>query len=133
MIYVLSGKKLENGQVVRVYRNIRKNLFSIQDKKTRRLIAYADSLFLTDIEMKIGKAGQLRARKERQKNIHAFIVGTFVESDHNKDLINCSNLKPVYYNPYETDTFINLENGDPVYKALSGYLTDGKCFVSMGE
>ncbi|WP_318503052.1 hypothetical protein [Bacillus sp. T3] len=56
MIYVLCGKELKNGQAVRVYRNIRKNVFSIQDKKTRRIIAYADSLLLTDVEMKIGRA-----------------------------------------------------------------------------
>ncbi|WP_318503054.1 hypothetical protein [Bacillus sp. T3] len=74
---------------------------------------------------------QLRTRKERQKNIHAFIVGTYLES--NKEIIKSSNWKPVYYNPYKTDTFINLENGMPVFKALSSYLEDGKCFVLMEE
>ncbi|MEH7131398.1 hypothetical protein V7103_24820 [Neobacillus drentensis] len=131
MIYVLCGKELKNGQAVRVYRNIRKNLFSIQDKKTRRIIAYADSLLLTDVEMKIGRAGQLRTRKDRQKNIHAFIVGTYIESDNKID--KYTKWKPVYYNPYKTDTFIDLENDKPVYKALSSYLKDGKCFVLLDE
>ncbi|RUL46529.1 hypothetical protein [Lysinibacillus antri] len=132
MIYVVNGKKLENGQAVRVYRNIRKNIFSIQDRKTRRIIAYADSLLLTDVEMKVGRAGQLRVRKERQKNIHAFIVGKFLEND-NQEVIMKDNWKPVYYNPYKTDTFINLENGEPVYKAPRGYLEDGKCFIAIEE
>lgn len=132
MIYVLCGKELKNGQAIKVYMNIRKKLFSIQDKKTRRLIAYADSLLLTDVEMKIGRAGQLRARKEGQKNIHAFIVGTYIESD-NKKMTKSQNWKPVYYNPYNTDTFIDLENGKPVYKAQSSYLVDGKCFVLTEE
>jgi hypothetical protein len=132
MIYVVTGKELKNGQAIRVYRNIRKKLFSIQDRKTRRLIAYADSLFLTDVEMKIGRAGQLRTRKERQKNIHAFIVGNYFECDNKK--IDTSNIwKPVYYNPYKTDTFINVETGEPVFKALSSYLEDGKCFVLIEE
>ncbi|WP_417897781.1 hypothetical protein ABN702_16035 [Bacillus haimaensis] len=132
MIYVLCGKELKNGQAIRVYRNIRKKLFSIQDKKTRRLIAYADSLLLTDVEMKIVQSGQIRTRKERQKNIHAFIVGTYIESNK-KSASESPNWKRVFYNPYNTDTFIDLESGKPVYSALSSYLVDGKCFVITEE
>lgn len=130
MIYLLPEKKIKNGQVVRVYRNIRKNLFSIQDEKTRRLIAYAESLLLTNVRMKIGQAGQLRVRKERQKNIHAFIVGTFVEQNED-DAIDHKDLKAVYYNPYKTDTFIILETGEPIHEAPRGYLVDGKCYVLL--
>lgn len=132
MIYVLSGKELKNGQAIRIYRNLRKNLFSIQDKKTRRLIAYADSILLTNVEMKIGQAGQLRTRKERQKNVHAYIVGNFVESPEYA-IIKRTIWSQIYYNPYKTDTFINLDNGEPVYKALNGFLEDGKCFVLLEE
>lgn len=128
MIYLQPGCELKDGQAVRVYRNLRKKLFSIQDKKTRRVIAYANNLILKDAEMIVYQSGKEKVRKVRQKNVHAFIVGKYV-NDFTYQKIKDIQWEPIYYNPYITDTFVYLLNRKPVYQADLCYLDEGKCYI----
>lgn len=125
----------------RVYRNIRKDNLSIQQKgivKDR-----AKFISLSDVTFKVRESGQKKVRESGQKNVHAFVCGrTFdrvignsnvTDSDFYK-YANCFNpsdsfrgltsriidgsLKwsQVHYNPFKNDSFVD-NCGDPVYCA----------------
>lgn len=122
---LLNNGELQVDQRVQVYRNIRKKLFSVLDKKTRRLIAHRDTLVLSNVEFKVSKAGQERVRREKQKHVHAYVVGNYVDQPIN----SITHYKLVYYNPYVTDTFVIVDNNTPILKAEKCYLINGKCYV----
>ena len=126
MITVIDGNKLRKGQQIQVYRNLRKSNFSIRDAKTRRVIAYGTDIHLSNIMMYVQKGGQERVRRERWKNVHAFITGTY-EGDSYVD--TNEEWEMIFYNPYTTETFINKATGQPIFRADVAYLSNGKCFV----
>lgn len=130
MITIIEGNKLEIGQQIQVYRNLRKKIFSIRDAKTRRVIAYGTDIVLSNIKMCVQKSGRERVIREKWKNIHAFVSGTY-------EGVNFVNLnqdwEAVYYNPYTTETFINNTTKEPIFRAKLAYLTNGKCFVKFGS
>ncbi len=112
-------------QRVQVYRNLQKRMFSVLDKKSRRVISYQESLILSDVEFKIHKSGQEKVRRERQKNVHAYVVGNYI--GNKIDIIQHNKL--IYYNPYVTDSFIIVDNNEPIYRADICYLINGMCYV----
>jgi hypothetical protein len=122
---LLLNSQIPINKRVQVYRNLRKNIFSVLDKKTRRLISYRDVLILTNVEFIIQKAGQERVRRNKQKNVHAYVVGNYIGND--VDQVKPYNL--VYYNPYVTDTFVISDNNKPIFNADICYLINGMCFV----
>ena len=93
---------MEIGQQVEVYRNLHKNLLSVRDKKTKRVICHTDAIKIKG-KFKVSEAGRQRVLKEKRKNVHAYIVGEvlpFVECEVNP-------IHQAYYNPYETEYFID--------------------------
>lgn len=126
---LINNKKLQINKRIRVYRNIRKMLFSVLDNKTRRLIDHRNTIVLSDVEFKVSKAGQARVRKEGQKHVHAYVVGNYISDD--VDIESIEAYKLVYYNPYSTDTFILVEGNIPIFKAKKCYLINGKCYVDI--
>ena len=95
---------------VRVYWNLHKKLWSVQDRKTGLVIAHTDHIALTDAKFVVRKAGQEKVRSEGKKNVHAFAVGTIYPAD----MYALFNAKKVTYNPYKNDTFIFAKTGEPV-------------------
>jgi hypothetical protein len=128
----LSDNQIQTFQRVKVYRNIRKQVFSVLDKKSRRLIAHKPSLVLTNVEFMIGKAGQKRVRLEKQKNVHAYVIGDYVGTIDTHDF-SISDFMLVIYNPYLTDTFIIEEENIPIFNADKCYLINGKCYVNKNS
>ena len=128
MITVIDGNKLEKGQQIQVYRNLRKDNFSIRDAKTRRVIAYGTDITLSNIRMCVQKRGRERVIREKWKNVHAFVSGTY-EGDTDVDLNQYWEV--IYYNPYTTETFINKRTGEPIFRANVAYLSNGNCFVKV--
>jgi hypothetical protein len=122
---LLINSDIKINQRVKVYRNLRKKVFSVLDKKSCRVISYQDALILSDVEFKIQKAGQERVRREKQKNVHAYVIGNYI--GNKVDSIEKNKL--IYYNPYITDTFIIAANDEPIYKAEKCYLINGLCYI----
>lgn len=77
MFYLRNRKALTIGQKVRVYRNLYKGMFSIQDYKTKRVIAYGNHILLSDVHFQISRKGQEKVRRTCQKTVHAYVVGFF--------------------------------------------------------
>jgi len=113
---------IDTGTKVFVYRNLRKNLYSVKGPKGR-VIDYVDYLLLKNVKYCVGKKGRERVLREKQKNVHAGLRGIVI---HYLKFIpynnaNCSASK-VSYNPYENETFIR-EDGSPIERSDFAILT----------
>jgi hypothetical protein len=119
------GRKLYKGQMVKVYFNLHKKKFSIKDLKTGLVVGHSDRVTLKDCTFKVSQAGRERVLREKKKNVHAFVIGSLEGfsgfcMDSN---INDFGMKPAYYNPYKTETFIDSE-GNPLHAASEVELSD---------
>lgn len=105
------------GKKVKVYYNLHKQTFSVTYKEN--ILLHADYVKLTDVEFRVRLGGKDRVRKEKSKNVHAFVIGTLV--DYCK--YPCENLPEeslgnvVTYNPYKYDSFVYKDSEEPIYHA----------------
>lgn len=67
--------------------------------------------------MKVSQAGRRRVLKEKRKNVHAGIVGTWDYRD-----IHSIDGTGITYNPYLYESFVTKENKTPVFKAREVYM-----------
>lgn len=117
---------------VRVYYNFHKKLFSVQDAKTRRVIAHLPELVLKDVEFKVYEAGRQRVLREKRKNVHAFVIGELFASEGlYEGKAPFGEGSGVTYNPYISSQFLSEDR--PVQKAawacLSVYRERNKILI----
>lgn len=107
---------------VHVYRNLTQKCWSV--KQNGLVIDRPQALILRDCKFHIQQAGQERVRRERKKNVHAFVKGTRVPTQtHGGPMFRLT------YNPYENDTFINAATGVAIAGASEVIFdTDGKIY-----
>ena len=89
-------------QKVRVYWNLHKKTWSIQDCKSGLVIDHKKCVVLEG-NFVVRKGGQKRVRQEGKKNVHAFAVGYIAEE---QDIDNSAYHHKVSYNPYKNDFFM---------------------------
>jgi hypothetical protein len=105
------------GQKVMVYYNLHKHTFSVQ--KNGLVILHADYVKLKDVEFRVRQGGKEKVRKEKSKNVHAFVIGNLVDYCQ----YPCDEIPEeptgdiVTYNPYKYDTFVYKETEEPVINA----------------
>ena len=103
---------------VRVYWNLHKNVWSIQDCKSGLVIDHRKGVVLKG-NFVVRKGGQKRVRNEGKKNVHAFAVGHMSEyflstsESLKKEFADWDRVK---YNPYEDDYFMYQSVSDNQYK-----------------
>ena len=85
---------------VRVYYNLHKKCFSVQDYKTGLVTKHTNKLNLSNAMFVVRKSGNERVKSEGRKNVHAFVNG--IVNDKSSDT---KNWYEVRYNPYEMDYF----------------------------
>lgn len=107
---------------IEVYYNIHKGCLSIKDRRLGKVISHSDKVGVINPKFVVQPAGRDRVRREKRKNVHAFVRG-----EHDKFNRLPKKLKSiqVIYNPYKYDTFVNARTGEPVYKAVYA-LVEGK-------
>lgn len=108
-----------NGQRVRVYYNLHKHCLSIMDKKTRRVVGHADFVHLENVKFIVSAAGLARVRRERRKQVIAFVEGDITVSNGEK-CDSDPNWTRAYFNPYKVDTFV--VGDEPIYEADRVYI-----------
>ena len=108
----------------RLYWNLHKKKWSLQDRKTGRVQQHVTAFTMYDAKFVVRPAGQAKVRREGKKNVHAFAVGTGGFRDGIATYLD----RPVTYNPYVNDTFVYADTGEPVteVKAISEYTENGK-------
>ena len=90
-------------QKVRVYWNLHRRCWSIQDVKSGLVIDHRYDITLEQAKFVVRKSGQKRVREEGKKNVHAFAVGYIAEE---QDIDNSAYHHKVSYNPYKNDFFM---------------------------
>lgn len=130
MVTLYAGVTLKTGfwpgtrtMKVRVYFNLHKRTFSIQDYKSRIVLAHRDFIYLTDVEFKVYESGRQRVLRENKKNVHAFVIGELSPWDGLKTTLpEYSRMTRIWYNPYKHEQFVDVAS-KPVHKAKAAILT----------
>jgi len=105
-----------------VYFNLHRKLFSIKalegDMKGR-VIAHRQHVLLNDATFKVSEAGRQRVIRERRKNVHAGVSGTWFEDDvqGKTSAFIGINGSAIMYNPYRYSTFVHLYGEHPITSA----------------
>jgi hypothetical protein len=117
------------GRDVDVYFNLHRKCWSIRDRKTRRVVAHADSVVLSDVTFRVSAAGNARVRAEGRKNVHAFARGTVVNFDGEREFF-IEDTARVTYNPYKYTTFVDAYDETPVHGARRVWF-DGRTVLAL--
>lgn len=126
------------GRRVFVYKNLHEDCWSVKDRQTGHVVAHADRVELSDVELKVSEAGRDRVLKEQRKNVHAGVVGTLetlvgemkkmpsVSYRYGRKDVG-EQAVPITYNPYKYETFVVKANEQPVHRADAAVLeADGR-------
>lgn len=136
LITEVQRKSLANnliGEKVMVYYNLHKHTFSIQ--KNGLVVLHADYVRLKDVEFRVRVGGKEKVRKEKSKNVHAFVIGTledFCEYPCD-DLPTEPEGEIVTYNPYLFDSFVFKKTKEPVYFAKEVQMVNLKNKIYITE
>lgn len=123
---LVTGRKIEIGQRVRVYVNLHKQgRFSIVDMKTGLVCCYTSNCLLEDAVFHVSENGRKQVIKTKRKMVHAWVRGTYLGSDlEQPPTLN----KEVVYNPYLHEGFVNTK-GEIIKGAKQAYFTNKKVYM----
>jgi hypothetical protein len=111
------------GQRVKVYRNLQNGLFSVQFRG--RVVAHLATVQLVAVTFKVTETGRQRVLTCRQKNVHAYAIGTFTQ------VAQPAATEPISYDPYRAGHFYQVHNEQPLLSALAVVLHQGKAFAQL--
>lgn len=113
---------------VRVYFNLHRKLFSVQEKTSKgwRVWLHANQITLENAVFKVSEAGRQRVIREKKKNVHAFVEGSMVLHD-TVEVINPT--IQLSYNPYKAGVFVERGSQQPVYGARFAVLKDKQIYI----
>ena len=122
------------GEVVRGYRDLNSRdsqYFSIMAKGGKyagKVLDHGVSVAIEHAVFNVRKGGQVRVRKERRRNVHAFVVGRLVSLLKGGAAVLEGDWIEVTYNPFFTDSFIEKATGRTVASAKTAVLQSGSVF-----
>lgn len=123
--YSYKGRKINPLKKVKVYRNLNNGKISI--KQGNLVVGHADIIFLKDTSFLVNETNRQRVLSKKQKNVHAFIEGYWVEDVREMKKIDFN--KRIWYNPYLTEFFRLLDTQEAIHTASYVYVTsDGEMF-----
>ena len=117
----------------RAYWNLHKGQWSIQDRRTGLVVGRQPELFLLVGSFNVRQGGRQRVLLEGKKTVHAFAEGWYPEVWISPKFYHDEG-RSVTYNPYKNDTFVYVDNGEPVGEVGSIWLTttaEGKPSVKV--
>jgi hypothetical protein len=105
------------GKRVMAYYNLHKHTFSV--RYNNKIILHADYVKLENVEFRVRPGGKERVRSEKQKNVHAFVIGDLIDfcGYPCEDMPIPSSDVVATYNPYKYDSFVYKGTDEPVYSA----------------
>lgn len=112
---------------VEVYRNLRKKCYSIRSTLTGRVVGHSNNIGVVNAKFVVRPAGREKVRREKRKNVHAFIKGQQCYAP--RTMGPADTWKKVSYNPYKNDSFVIVETGEPIHEAKLVILNDAGCWV----
>ncbi len=117
-----------------IYRNLNRGGFSLKYKG----LVIANMLRFTadNVEFRVSEASRKRAVREGRRNVHAYMVcdnepiGLHWKDETLEKHISENDMKPIYYHPLETETFVIAGTSTPVTEAEHIVATDEKVFIT---
>lgn len=119
MIQSFKGRNVKDGQMVKVYFNLRTKLFSIKDAESGLVLAHGNDIVLNDVRFDVNEKGRQRVLSSGVKNVHAYVVGKISL----KDCDGVENPIEAYYNPFKTSKFVS---GDKTLESCKKALMSNK-------
>lgn len=115
------GRSVSKGQKVKVYRNLHKSgvVYSIRDAKTGQVLGHSPSVMLENVEYEVHEAGRQRVIKEKKKNVHSFVTGTYAGPYSAAERKEAVKGEAVSYNPYKSGSYYSKVDERPVAGADS--------------
>tara|TARA_R100000951_G_scaffold101420_1_gene92995 strand:+ start:45971 stop:46363 length:393 start_codon:yes stop_codon:yes gene_type:complete len=112
------------------YFNLHKHVFSLRNHKTKLVEYHADTVMLSNCELKVSQAGRNRVLKEKRKNVHAGVQGTLMQRDFDIDLETLGDdFIELTYQPYKYDSFVVKATEVPVMSAETVILHGKRVFA----
>jgi len=115
----------------KIYRNLRNKCFSIlkydEEKKGYRLYAHVTKALLYNVVTKVSEPQRQRVIKDKQKNVHAFIMAQYYISIDEAGNVNSS--EEIYYNPHTQNHFTLGKGGEPFQYCEFALLDNSKAFI----
>jgi hypothetical protein len=93
------------GKRVEVYWNLHKDLFSVRNMQTGRVMMHTHFVRLQDAKFVVRPSGRLRVLREKRKNVHAFVRGYLDTYDLDWSVYEPD--RKATYNPYKYDCFVD--------------------------
>jgi hypothetical protein len=106
-----------------IYWNLHKQCWSVKFKG--KVIEHVyNTIRVWNAEYKVSEAGRLRVIKEKRKNVHAYVACSFyVVTETEPSWPTWPSWVEVYYNPYKVQTFVRMDDREPIYKSDSAVMT----------
>jgi len=100
--------KIDPNKKIEVYFNLHKKTWSV--RQSGRVVGHTDYIQVKNPQYVVSKKGNERVRREKKKNVHAFVRGYVTES-----LPYMPNRqKFVSYNPYKNNSFVIRNTDDSI-------------------
>jgi hypothetical protein len=87
---------------------------ALEGDRKGRVVTHAEKVLLKDATFAVQPAGNAKVRREKKKNVHAFVRGEWLSA-----LSQSAARRSVMYNPYKFETFVFADNQEPVFAAKS--------------
>ena len=100
--------KIDPNKKIEVYFNLHKKTWSV--RQSGRVIGHTDYIQVKDPQFVVSQKGNERVRREKKKNVHAFVRG-YVE---NRLPVFPSKMRFVTYNPYKNSSFVVRNTNDSI-------------------
>ena len=102
---------IDRNKKVEVYFNLHKKCWSI--RQSGASVIHADFVEIKEPQFVVQQGGNARVRREKRKNVHAFVRGYLTE----RVGIYPKNQKLVTYNPYKHTSFVERGTDKPICNA----------------
>jgi hypothetical protein len=106
---------IDSSKRVYVYWNLHEKCFSV--RQSNKVVRHLNSLCLKDVKYLVQPAGRAKVLRDKVKNVHAGLSGYYVES------VPVPTISfDVTYNPYKYDSFVDVEDREPMEWSEYAYL-----------
>lgn len=109
----------------RCYYNLHKHCLSIQTRTPKgwRVSYYTNSINLKDVSFKVNETGRQRVIREKRKNVHALIEGSYMA------ILPIEPTRQVIYNPYLYTNFVAKDDLSVILHAPYCNITDKSILI----
>jgi len=100
--------KIDPNKKIDVYFNLHKKTWSV--RQSGKVVQHTNFIYIKDPQYVVSQKGNERVRREKKKNVHAFVRG-YVQ---NRLPVFPSKMTFVTYNPYKNNSFVVRNTNDSI-------------------